>query len=104
MTMSRQPRTADGQRVFDRLEAERSGLGHSRQDLADAVGVHYQTIGYLERGEYSPSLALALRIARFLGKPVEELFSLEEFQVHPDRVVHPREPRPQETSTHRSEG
>lgn len=96
-SMSRQPRTADGQRVFDRLESVRSGLGHSRQDLADAVGVHYQTIGYLERGEYSPSLALALRIARFLDQPVEELFSLEEFEVQPDRVVQPHESSPQET-------
>jgi putative transcriptional regulator len=39
--------------------------------------VHYQTIGYLERGEYSPSLALALRIARFFDLPVEAVFSLD---------------------------
>ena len=49
----------------------------SRNELADAVGVHYQTIGYLERGEYNPSLALALRIAAVLGHSVEELFSLD---------------------------
>ena len=35
----------------------------SRNELADAVGVHDQTVGYLERGEHNPSLALALRIA-----------------------------------------
>lgn len=35
--------------------------------------------GYLERGEYSPSLSLALRIARYFRVPVESLFSLEEF-------------------------
>lgn len=51
----------------------------SRRDLAAAVGVHYQTIGYVERGEYRPSLALALRMARFFDVPVEALFSLDAF-------------------------
>ena len=41
------------------------------------IGVHYQTSGYLERGEYSPSLELALRIARVLEVPIEALFSLD---------------------------
>lgn len=49
----------------------------SRQQLADAIGVHYQTVGYLERNEYSPSLVLALRIARVLDRSVESLFSLD---------------------------
>jgi putative transcriptional regulator len=53
---------------------ERAGM--SRNQLADAVGVHYQTVGYLERGEYNPSLALALRIAAVFDRSVEELFSL----------------------------
>jgi DNA-binding XRE family transcriptional regulator len=43
------------------------------------VGVHYQTIGYLERGEYSPSLTLALRLAEVLGHRVEDLFSVRPF-------------------------
>jgi len=51
-------------------------LGLTRQELADKVGVHYQTIGYLEREEYSPSLVLALRIANALNQDVTELFSL----------------------------
>jgi putative transcriptional regulator len=46
---------------------------------ADALGVHYQTIGYLERGEYSPSLYLALRIAEYFGIPVEVIFSASPF-------------------------
>jgi DNA-binding XRE family transcriptional regulator len=40
------------------------------------VGVHYQTIGYLERAEYSPSLTLALRLAEVLGCSVQDLFSV----------------------------
>lgn len=58
------------------LRAER---GISRRELADGVGVHYQTIGYLERGEFSPSLHLALSIAAFFEVPVEVIFSLEPF-------------------------
>ena len=65
--------------VFSRLEEWRLERGLSRQELADAVSVHYQTIGYLERGEYSPSLALALQIAAELDVPLEEIFSLRPF-------------------------
>ena len=64
--------------VFNQIEQVRTSLGLSRQQLADHVCVHYQTIGYLERGEYSPSLVLALRIADQLKTPVEELFWLKE--------------------------
>jgi putative transcriptional regulator len=64
--------------VFNQIEQVRTSLGLSRQQLADLVGVHYQTIGYLERGEYSPSLVLALRIAEQLKTPIEELFWLKE--------------------------
>ena len=62
--------------VFNQIEQVRTSMGLSRQQLADLVGVHYQTIGYLERGEYSPSLVLALRIATALNREVSELFSL----------------------------
>lgn len=58
------------------LRAER---GTSRRELAEALGVHYQTIGYLERGEYSPSLSLALQIAEYFDVPVEVVFSLRPF-------------------------
>jgi DNA-binding XRE family transcriptional regulator len=66
--------------VFNQIEAVRTSLGLTRQELADLVGVHYQTIGYLERGEYSPSLVLALRISQALGKEVSALFSLTEIR------------------------
>lgn len=51
----------------------------SRKDLADAVGVNPQTIGYLERGDYAPSVELALKIAGVFGAPVEMVFSLKPF-------------------------
>lgn len=51
----------------------------SRKVLAEAVGVNPQTIGYLERGDYAPSVELALKIAAVFGAPVEVLFSLKPF-------------------------
>ncbi|MGT2515040.1 helix-turn-helix transcriptional regulator [Sphingomonas panni] len=51
----------------------------SRRALADAVGVNPQTIGYLERGDYNPSLELGLKIAGYFGVPVELVFSLVPF-------------------------
>ena len=70
---------SDREVVFNRLPLLRANQGVSRQELADALGIHYQTVGYIERGEYAPSLHLALRIARFFGLPVEAVFSLEPF-------------------------
>ena len=65
--------------VYNRIAMLRAERGISRRQLADALGVHYQTVGYLERGEYSPSLHLALRIAQHFEVPVEVLFSLAPF-------------------------
>lgn len=62
--------------MHNRIAVLRTERGMSRRDLADAIDVHYQTIGYLERGEYNPSLALALRISEHFGLPVEAIFSL----------------------------
>lgn len=65
--------------IYNRIAMLRAERGISRRQLADAIGVHYQTIGYLERGEYSPSLHLALRIARYFEVPVEVVFATEPF-------------------------
>ena len=65
--------------IYNRIAMLRAERGISRRDLADALGVHYQTIGYLERGEYSPSLYLALRIAAHFEVPVEVVFSVDPF-------------------------
>jgi DNA-binding XRE family transcriptional regulator len=75
--MGRKPKDQE-ESVVNRIEELRLSKGISRQQLADAVGVHYQTVGYIERGEYSPSLVLALQIAKVLGTPVEKIFKLEE--------------------------
>jgi putative transcriptional regulator len=65
--------------IYNRIAMLRVERGVSRRQLAEALGVHYQTIGYLERGEYSPSLHLALRIAEYFEVPVEVVFSTAPF-------------------------
>src|SRR4029079_12773877 len=66
--------------VFNRLPLLRANRGISRNELAEALGIHYQTVGYIERGEDAPSLHLALRIAGFFELPVEAVFSLDPFE------------------------
>jgi putative transcriptional regulator len=65
--------------IHNRIAMLRAERGISRRELAEALGVHYQTVGYLERGEFRPSLHLALRIAEYFEVPVEVVFSLQPF-------------------------
>lgn len=68
---------APNPKIFNRLRVLRTERGLSRQDVAAAVGVNHQTIGYLEREEYNPSLALGLKLADFYDLPVNAVFSLK---------------------------
>ena len=72
--------------LHNRLAVLRAERGLSRQELADALGVNYQTIGYLERSEYNPSLDLALRTAEYFGLPVEAIFSRRPFALMSDQL------------------
>ncbi len=62
----------------NRLRVARAEKRWSQEDLALSAGVTRQTIGAIENGRYSPSVKLALLLARSLGKRVEDLFYLEE--------------------------
>ena len=53
-------------------------VGVSQQQLADLIGVSRQTINSIEAARYVPSTVLALKIARYFGKTVDEIFTLEE--------------------------
>ena len=64
-------------RVHNRLAVLRAERGLSRKQLADKLGINYQTVGYIERGDYNPSLELALTIAELFRLPVEAVFSLK---------------------------
>jgi len=65
--------------VHNRIAMLRAERNVSRRELSEALDVHYQTIGYLERGEYSPSLYLALKIAEYFEVPMEIVFSTAPF-------------------------
>ena len=65
--------------MYNRIPLFRADRGVSRRELAEAVGVNPQTIGYLERGDYKPSLELGMKIAAYFGTPVETLFSFTPF-------------------------
>ena len=56
------------------LEALRRERGIRQEDLASALGVSRQTVISLEKGRYNPSLALAFRLSRYFGLPIEEIF------------------------------
>jgi len=98
------PRRHGDERIHNRLAVLRAERGLSRQDIAAALGIHYQTIGYLERGDYNPSLQLALKLAAFFALPVEAIFSLTPFallseQVYPRPAAPPPAP-PMEVTDH----
>jgi putative transcriptional regulator len=59
-------------------ELREQEIGMTQQDFADQISVTRQTIVALEKGTYSPSLALALRIATLFEQAVEEIFWIEE--------------------------
>jgi putative transcriptional regulator len=67
-------------RLFNRLLALRAERDLTQAALAEMVGVSRKTINTVENGIFIPSTLLALKLARALGRPVEEIFSLE-----PDR-------------------
>ena len=60
------------------IRVERAIKDITQQDLAVAVGVSRQTINSLEAARYVPSTVLALKIARYFGKSVDDIFTLEE--------------------------
>jgi putative transcriptional regulator len=66
-----------GRKIFNRIAVLRREREVSRKQLADAIGVNFQTVGYLEREEYNPSLDLAFRISEYFGLPIELIFSTE---------------------------
>ena len=60
----------------NRIRAFRKAAGLRQEDLARELGVTRQTINAIENNKYDPTLALAMKLARLLGQPVEELFLL----------------------------
>lgn len=65
--------------IYNRLLLLRTDRGLSRQEVAEAVGVNPQTIGFIERGDYSPSLELAFKLAEYFGVGIDAVFSTSSF-------------------------
>lgn len=70
----------ESRKLYNRINILRKELGMSRQELADKIGVNFQTVGYLEREEYNPSLDLAFRISEVFDLPIEMIFSTQAFK------------------------
>ena len=79
--------------LHNRIAVLRAEKKLSRAMLASSVGVNPQTIGFLERGDYTPSLELAFKIAEHFGLPVEAVFSPRPFRTLSEQVyeLHKRE-------------
>ena len=62
----------------NRLKEHRARLLLNQSQLGILAGVSRQTISQIERGDYSPSVTLALKLAKICGVQVEDIFTLEE--------------------------
>ena len=64
--------------LYNRLKEYRAKIKVNQREMGNLVGVSRQTISQIERGDYSPSVTLALKIAKVLNVSVEDIFSYEE--------------------------
>ena len=74
-------------KLYNRISVLRKEKGVSRQELADYVGVNFQTIGYFEREEYNPSLDLAFKVSEYFGLPIELIFSPQPLKPLMDEIL-----------------
>jgi DNA-binding XRE family transcriptional regulator len=81
----------NGPGVFNRIAVLRAERGLSRNALAEALGINYQTVGYIERGDFNPSLELAFRISEYFGLPLEAVFSRKPFRPLSEEVYGSRD-------------
>ena len=66
--------------LHNRITQLRAAKGLSQQQLADAIGVSRKTISTVETGRFTPSVVIALQMARYFEVPVEQIFSFDEFR------------------------
>jgi DNA-binding XRE family transcriptional regulator len=80
MSYNAPPDARNGPALFNRIAVLRAERGLSRNALAEALDINYQTVGYIERGDFNPSLELAFRISEYFGLPIEAVFSRKPFR------------------------
>ena len=67
-------------KLYNRISVLRNERSISRKEIAEKIGVNPQTVGYLEREEYCPSLDLAFRISEYFELPIDMIFSVNELK------------------------
>lgn len=68
--------------LYNHLKEYRAKIDVNQQEMGRLVGVSRQTISQIERGDYSPSVTLAIKIAKVFGVSVEDIFVYEEEEIH----------------------
>ena len=63
--------------ISNKVYELRSKTGITQEALAESIGVTRQTIIAIEKGNYTPSVILALKIGKFFKEPLEEIFSIK---------------------------
>jgi DNA-binding XRE family transcriptional regulator len=74
-------------KLYNRISILRKERNISRKKLADVIGVNFQTVGYLEREDYNPSLDLAFKISEYFGMPIELIFSPKPLKPHSEEIL-----------------
>ena len=72
---------------YNRLKMLRVERDLSRNELAELISVHPQTIGYIERQQFNPTIELALKLSKALGVGLDAIFSVEPFELIDDRSL-----------------
>ena len=72
---------------YNRLKMLRVERDLSRNELAELISVHPQTIGYIERQQFNPTIELALKLSKTLGVGLDAIFSVEPFELIDDRSL-----------------
>lgn len=75
---SRKRKESQGVPLKNKLKDYRAVLGVNQQEMGKLAGVSRQTISQIERGDYSPSVTLALKLAKLCNVTVEDIFEYEE--------------------------
>ena len=77
----------ESRKLYNRISVLRKDRNISRKELSEKIGVNFQTVGYLEREEYNPSLDLAFKISEYFGMPVELIFSPEPLKPLSEEII-----------------
>ncbi len=73
----------------NRLTMLRVERGLSRKELAEMTDIHPQTIGYIERQQFNPTIELSLRLSKVLGVGLDAIFSSDPFDLLDDKSLRP---------------